>query len=46
MYAVANDCDRFITTDPDFLTRRADLEARSGHLRILKPSELVAELGL
>lgn len=46
MYAVTNTCERFVTTDPDFLTRRAALEARCASIRILKPTELVAELGL
>jgi predicted nucleic acid-binding protein len=44
MYAVANACDRFVTLDPDFLGRRVSLEARCQPLRILRPSELVAEL--
>jgi predicted nucleic acid-binding protein len=44
MYAVANACDRFVTLDPDFLDRRIALEARCQSLRILRPSELVAEL--
>ena len=44
MYAARNGCDRFITLDPDFLTRRSLLEARCGTIRIAKPSELVAEL--
>lgn len=44
MYAVANTCDRFVTLDPDFLDRRAALEARCQSLRIVKPSELAAEV--
>jgi len=44
MYAVANACDRFVTLDPDFLDRRSALEARCQSLRIVKPSELAAEL--
>jgi predicted nucleic acid-binding protein len=44
MYAVANKCDRFITLDPDFLDRRTSLEARCQSLRIVRPSELEAEL--
>src|SRR5215470_1596958 len=27
MYALGNDCVRFVTTDPDFLTRRTKIEA-------------------
>jgi hypothetical protein len=27
MYAVHNGCDRFVTTDPDFLDRRTQLQA-------------------
>jgi hypothetical protein len=46
MYAVHNKCDRFITTDPDFINRRTQLEALGGSIRIQKPSELVTELGL
>ncbi len=44
MYAVANTCDRFVTLDPDFLNRRGALEARCPSLRVVKPSELAAEL--
>jgi len=44
MYAVANACDRFVTLDPHFLDRRAALEARCPSLRIVRPSELAAEL--
>lgn len=44
--AVHNGCDRFVTTDNHFLkSRRATLEAACRGLRIVKPSELVAELG-
>lgn len=46
MYAAANACDRFVTLDPDFLDRRADLEGRCPGVRIVKPSELVEELTL
>ena len=46
MYAVHNGCDRFITTDPDFINRRTQLEAVGRGIRIQKPSELLAELGL
>ena len=44
MYAFKNACDRFVTLDPDFLDRRASLEARCQALRIVTPSELAAEL--
>jgi predicted nucleic acid-binding protein len=44
MYAVKNACDRFVTLDPDFLDRRAALEARCAPLRIVTPVELAVEL--
>jgi len=44
MYASANACVRFVTLDPDFLDRRAALEALCSSLKIVKPSELAAEL--
>jgi len=44
MYAFANMCDRFVTLDPDFLDRRTALETRCKTLRIVKPTELAAEL--
>jgi hypothetical protein len=44
MYAVTNACVRFVTLDPDFTERRTPLEARCPSLRIVKPSELAAEL--
>ncbi len=44
MYAVANGCQVFVTLDPDFLGRRVALQVRCPSLRILKPSELAAEL--
>ena len=37
-------CVRFLTLDPDFLDRRAALEAACGGVRIMKPSELAREL--
>jgi len=46
MYAVTNACDRFVTLDPDFLNRRAALEARCPSIRILRPAGLAAELQL
>jgi hypothetical protein len=44
MYAVHNACDRFVTTDPDFLNRRAELEALARGMLIKRPSELASEL--
>jgi predicted nucleic acid-binding protein len=44
MYAAANNCQRFVTLDPDFLDRRALLEARYPPLRVVRPSELAEEL--
>ena len=44
MYAACNGCERFVTLDPDFLTRCAGLEARCRTICIVKPSELVKEL--
>jgi predicted nucleic acid-binding protein len=44
MYASVNACERFVTLDADFLDRRAALEARCSNLKIVKPSELAAEL--
>jgi hypothetical protein len=46
MYAAHNKCDRFVTTDPDFINRRTQLEALGRGILIKKPSELAAELGL
>jgi hypothetical protein len=46
MYAAANSCDCFITLDPDFLGRKQMLEERCPSLRVMKPSELAAELRL
>jgi hypothetical protein len=44
MYAVTNACDRFVTLDSDFLDRREALEIRCPSIRIVRPSELAAEL--
>jgi hypothetical protein len=44
MYAVANNCDWFVTLDYDFLDRRSLLEDRCPSIRVAKPSELLAEL--
>jgi predicted nucleic acid-binding protein len=46
MYAVHNGCDRFVTTDPDFLVRRLALEKSCRGLRVVKPSELETELSV
>lgn len=44
MVAFANGCDRFLTTDPDFINRRVDIELRLRSIKIVTPSELLAEL--
>lgn len=44
MYALSNGCDRFLTTDPDFLAVRSEIEARFSTINIVVPSELLAEL--
>jgi hypothetical protein len=44
MYASHNKYDCFLTCDRDFLNRRAALELLCPSIRILKPSELVAEM--
>jgi len=44
MYALCNGCLRFVTTDPDFLTRRDAIEAAYPAIHVLKPSELVREM--
>jgi predicted nucleic acid-binding protein len=46
MYAATNNCQRFVTLDPDFLNRRSLLEKRCPSLRVVKPSELAEELRL
>jgi len=46
MYAARNECDRFVTTDPDFTSRRLHLEALCQSLKIVTPSELAVELSL
>jgi hypothetical protein len=43
MYAARNDCDRFVTTDPHFISRRPELEALCQGMKIVKPSDLDAE---
>jgi len=44
MYALCNDCVRFVTTDSDFLERRSDIEAAYPQIRIVMPTELLAEM--
>ena len=44
MYAEANQCDWFVTTDPHFLLIRDKLESLCVHSRIRTPAELVSEL--
>lgn len=46
MYAARNDCDRFVTTDPHFTSRLLQLESLCKGLKIVKPSELTAELSI
>jgi hypothetical protein len=43
MVAICNGYDRFLTTDPDFISSRSQIEA-AFPIKVLKPSELVAEL--
>ncbi len=44
MYALCNNCERFVTTDPDFIDNRNEIEKRFPEIRIVKPSELLKEL--
>jgi hypothetical protein len=44
MYAATNSCERFVTLDSHFLDRRQLLEGRCPSLRVVRPSELAAEL--
>lgn len=44
MYAVSNGCVRFVTTDPDFIERREAIHAVCPMIRIVRPSELLAEI--
>jgi predicted nucleic acid-binding protein len=47
MYAVHNKCDRFVTLDcRDLLPKRSDVAPLCRRTKIVKPSELAAELGL
>jgi predicted nucleic acid-binding protein len=44
MYAVHNNCGRFVTRDKHFLNRRPVLERFLPTIKIRKPSEMIAEL--
>jgi predicted nucleic acid-binding protein len=44
MYALCNGCDRFVTTDPDFLNRCSAIEAAYPKIRIVKPSKMLEEM--
>jgi len=44
MYAACNGCERFVTLDSHFLSRRNGLEAHCQGMRIVKPSELIGEM--
>ena len=44
MYAEANECQRFVTTDLDFFDVQDKLESHCIHARIRRPSELLTEL--
>jgi len=44
MYAVSNDRVRFVTTDPDFIGRRDVIQTACPTIRVVKPSELLAEV--
>jgi predicted nucleic acid-binding protein len=45
MYAIHNKCDRFITLDTrDLLPKRSDIAPLCRGTKIMKPSELAAEL--
>ena len=44
MYAVVNACERFVTLDPDFVNRRAALQALCPSMRVVTPLELATEL--
>jgi hypothetical protein len=44
MYAVTNDCQRFLTLDPDFIDRRSALRARCPSIQIVTLLELAEEL--
>ena len=44
MYAIFNGCVRFVTTDPDFIKGGDAIQAACPTIRIVKPSELLAEI--
>ncbi len=44
MVAICNGFNRFVTTDPDFIDRHHQIEARFSSIKIVKPSELLEEL--
>jgi len=44
MYATHNGCDVFLTTDPDFVGNRFELQKLCPGIRILKPSDFIQEL--
>ena len=44
IYAVYNKCDRFVTTDPGFVSRRSGLAALCQGTKIVRPSELAMQL--
>ena len=44
MYAVTDGCQALVTLDRHFLNRRSELESLPRGIRILSPSELLAEL--
>ena len=46
MYGACNGCDRFVTTDTDFMSRRPQLEALCQGLKIVTPSELASQLSI
>ena len=44
--AVWGKCTYFVTLDPDFFDRETQLQSRCPSIRILKPAQLVTDLGL
>lgn len=44
MYALCNECDRFVTTDPHFINISNILETTYPTIRIVKPSDLLQKL--
>jgi hypothetical protein len=41
--ALATSCNRFVTTDPDFIDRKAAIESAFPCVGVTKPSELLRE---